>query len=71
MNYKQRVLIELIDLVIKITNLNNYLDTAVITPQNRELLLKQEKIMCDYQDVLEERLLNMLDEGIEEKEPKN
>ncbi len=63
MNYKQRVLIELLELNKKINDLSNYMKDKGIT----EILEKQLSHMQSYSDVLVERILIML----EEKEPIN
>lgn len=67
MNYKQKLLIEYRDLLAKINNLLHYLNlNKGINEQEDKLLTQQLDIMNGYLNVLEERLLIILEK---EKEP--
>lgn len=62
MNYKQKVLIEYKDLLTKIHNLEHYLSiNKGVNEQEDKLLTQQLDIMCSYLNVLEERLLIILE----------
>lgn len=60
MNFKERLLKELEELVIKKDRLSRYIDS---NPQNDTILERQqEKIMNDYILILEQRLLYLMNE---------
>lgn len=67
MNYKQRMLSELLNLDEKYYSLKNYLDTHQFVKENEhskkeiELLEEQFKVMGQYKMILTERLLLTLD----------
>lgn len=58
MNYKKRMLEELLDLNEKIYKLNNFINTN--KTRNNELLEKQLNAMIEYSDILKERIENEL-----------
>ena len=59
MNYKQRMLEELLGLRTRIVRLENYLENKI--NDNQETLEeKQLKIMKEYEKILKERLMNSL-----------
>ena len=58
MNYKKRMLEELLDLNEKIYKLNNFINTN--KTRNNELLENQLNAMIEYSDILKERIENEL-----------
>ena len=68
MNYKIRLLNEMLELQIKITRLESFLKNTVKDPTKAGLSLeeKQLKIMKDYMDILYQRMLNALNEPSED-----
>ena len=65
MNYKTRLLDELLYISDKISRLNSYLQNALTTKENEknEILERQEKVMIAYQEILIERLKYELTKG--------
>jgi len=58
MNYKKRMLEELLDLNEKIYKLNTFINAN--KTRNIELLEKQLNVMVEYSEILKERLENEL-----------
>ena len=64
MNYKGRLVHELIDLTEKLTNLNNYInnskDEKIVDEKEMQMLVTQQEAMMTYHLMLTERLINLL-----------
>ena len=64
MNYKGRLVHELIDLTEKLTNLNSYInnskDEKIVDEKEMQMLVTQQEAMMTYHLMLTERLINLL-----------
>lgn len=61
MNYKQRLLIELLEIKERILKLDYYLENNEIEKVEKELMEKQMCAMIDYSLALRERLILILE----------
>lgn len=61
MNYKQRMIIEILDLKEKIINLENFVKMKVKSKED-EMLKKQIECMHAYYGVLQDRIMIMLED---------
>lgn len=62
MNYKERLLFELEELIIRIDRLTNWLKTQDET-LNTDLEEEQLHVMSLYKVILKQRIANMMNEG--------
>lgn len=64
MNYKGRLVYELIDLTEKLTKLNSYIDSIkdekIVDEKEVQRLVTQQEAMMTYHLMLTERLINLL-----------
>lgn len=64
MNYKGRLVSELIDLTEKLTKLNSYIDNSkdekIVDTKEMDRLVKQQEAMMTYHLILTERLINLV-----------
>ena len=63
MNYKERLLVEFRQLTERITLLHNIINsnqTSNIEKEQMELMHKQHECMCQYEDILFNRILMMM-----------
>lgn len=63
MNYKERLLVEFRQLTERITLLNSFINSsqpANIDKKQLELMHKQHECMCQYEDILFNRILMMM-----------
>ena len=64
MNYKTRMLDEMLELQLKIFKLENYLEDKIEDPNNLSLEERQLNAMREYLSILHERMFEILRDDI-------
>lgn len=60
MNYKQRMINELLELNVRIVRLQNF--DRLLTEEQAQMIDKQLKAMTEYFDILKERIMAILED---------